>query len=227
MNHRMQLDLDHIRYLRALVEGDQFAAGRLREPSGLQAGTIYDLIQASRIWEIFASVDPCTAQLPTEQLAALRRRLTWNARQRQQIDAAQLELWEVWRRHELPVIWLKGDVYGQLYWGQVGRRHQFDMDMLVPRQRLAEALQVLATIGFYRKRQSVLGQRRSLFWHHAISLYRDNIELDLHWSIAIVRFTALIIGASGNECGAWSYPAVRCKLYPPVIRWRTTDQRLP
>ena len=91
-------------------------------------------------------------------------------------------------------LFLKGLLFAERYYGDPERRHQKDLDVLVPDAQLERSLEILGGCGFdvtvdlesdtpmdaRLRRIRHPGRRRV---PHAVSIGRDGITLDLHWCL--------------------------------------------
>jgi hypothetical protein len=88
-----------------------------------------------------------------------------------------LEIREASQRAGLPCLLLKGLGFGQRYYGDIHRRHQQDVDVLVRAEDLPAAMQLFAELG-YAPDEGRIGEgavRRSV--------KRGESEVDIHWNL--------------------------------------------
>ena len=85
---------------------------------------------------------------------------------------------------------LKGIVFAQRYFGDMFSRRQGDLDVLVRRDDLPRAMQTLTALGFAakpRRLAPVAGglavRNHRLRTEHAMTLRRDDLSVDVHWSL--------------------------------------------
>jgi hypothetical protein len=85
---------------------------------------------------------------------------------------------------------IKGEVFAARYWGSARYRRQGDLDLLVPREMLPQALTSLMSLGFAprARRVRMLNGRAALRPQllrstHALLLRRGDLAIDLHWTL--------------------------------------------
>lgn len=83
-------------------------------------------------------------------------------------------------RAAIPTLVSKGGVLGSLYYAHPGLRPMNDFDVLVPRQRAAEAMRVLAAAGW---RSAMAAPERLPLAYHGACFSCDGLDFDLHWHL--------------------------------------------
>jgi hypothetical protein len=86
---------------------------------------------------------------------------------------AYVALSEDLARVGIPVLLLKGAVLAELLYGDVERRPQYDIDVLVRKQDTRRARGVLASAGYRKRRRD----------GHSISFAREKVHVDLHHAL--------------------------------------------
>ncbi len=91
------------------------------------------------------------------------------------LDLAAVEFVSALRENGLPSIVLKGPSVQRLLYSDGSQRPYLDVDVLVPRDRIGDATEVLARLGYEKRRTSSHA--------HSWTRDRDQAEIDLHWTL--------------------------------------------
>jgi len=88
------------------------------------------------------------------------------------------------RAHGLECIVLKGPELASRFYGTADQRVYWDLDLLVRRDALPAARQVLEERGYVLQASLLFGERISLAVAHALDYAKGEIGLDLHWKLS-------------------------------------------
>lgn len=80
-------------------------------------------------------------------------------------------------------ILLKGPYLAQRFYGSVDRRVFWDIDILVKRNELAHAAQILTRSGFKRTSRIILNTALTIYFTHALDFVKPGAAVDLHWAL--------------------------------------------
>jgi Uncharacterised nucleotidyltransferase len=102
---------------------------------------------------------------------------------------------EVFSSSKINSLFIKGECFSSLFYGALGQRFSGDIDVVVSKEDLKEALSLLFRNGY----QPLLKQSKNtllceLAFQHAIPLIHKekNLHLDLHWNIIERQFGIII-----------------------------------
>lgn len=123
-------------------------------------------------------------ELPPPAIERLRDDAVRSAAQSLQIARELSEVLELFRRHDVAVIVLKGAHLGHLVYGSSALRTMGDLDVMVRRDQLSEAERLLTRLG-YAPLHDPLEQVDYAQHHHTRPLGKPGaVRIDVHWSIA-------------------------------------------
>ena len=145
--------------------------------------------------------------------AAFRAQLGEHVRLRrahnEALRQASEELRDAFAAAGLGCLFLKGLYFAQRFYGDVSRRHQGDVDLLVRSVDFEAALALLARLGFdtttnlddgkpvAERLREIRGQRVAKA-PHAVTVRRGVVRLDLHWCLDSRSFARV------DEAGLWA-----------------------
>jgi len=89
---------------------------------------------------------------------------------------------------DIPIIALKGLYLASAVYEQIGLREMNDIDLLAPRQNMAQAANVLSDLGYYPRKAYVL--ESDLAWSHHLTRYvqEGKASVELHWNITAPQY---------------------------------------
>ena len=100
-------------------------------------------------------------------------------------------LWDELRRlrsafsaHGQEFVLLKGLYLAERFYGSIDRRALWDIDIFVRKEHLQQVQKLLVEDGYVRKSRPFLGEDLSSYFTHAFDFAKNNISLDLHWSLS-------------------------------------------
>jgi hypothetical protein len=127
---------------------------------------------------------PKPFQVPSEIEQKLRQ--TYYQTLRQNMLAYHLlgQILEHLQKCETRVLLLKGIYLADQIYGDIGLRPMGDLDLLVPRLEFRSSLTRLREMGFVFKRPYIV-EADDIVYFHAPSLFKDEIELELHWDLVL------------------------------------------
>ena len=127
----------------------------------------------------------CAAELPPGILNELRDRFLDNARRSLTLTGALLKMLEALEERGVQPMVLRGPVMGASLYGNVALRQIADLDILVPRQDVQAAADVLAARGF-RSSQPCTATQQALTLRTDYNFHlerEDGVALELHWRL--------------------------------------------
>ncbi len=80
-------------------------------------------------------------------------------------------------------ILLKGPYLAKRFYGDLNRRIFWDIDILVRKEDVEQAVRLLARRGFQRRSWILLHSRLTLAFTHALDFAKPGVSLDLHWAL--------------------------------------------
>ncbi|MDA3970412.1 MAG: nucleotidyltransferase family protein [Desulfobulbaceae bacterium] len=110
-----------------------------------------------------------------------------NATSNLSLTRALLELLELFSQHSIAVLPFKGPLLGQQLYGDIGLRHFGDLDILIARGDVKQAVVLVAESGFVPEIDNVLSTIDQFsLQEDDLSFYRENdgCVLELHWDCA-------------------------------------------
>ena len=167
------------------------SAPRAQEPwADLSGGEWADLEQTANIQRVGALLHYCLQQAPetcTRPPDVVCKSLADTYRQsvlRNLFLATELaELAQALQARNIPCLALKGMHLAHDIYPEIGTRQMDDIDLLVPRALLAEAVQVTGELG-YITREPMDVETWSADVHHLPRMFNNNnTVLELHWNI--------------------------------------------
>ena len=81
-------------------------------------------------------------------------------------------------------ILLKGLYLAEKFYGAIDRRALWDIDILVKKEHLNHVQKLLVADGYVRKSRPFLREDLSSYFTHAFDFAKDNMSVDLHWSLS-------------------------------------------
>ncbi|MDX1661328.1 MAG: nucleotidyltransferase family protein [Gemmatimonadota bacterium] len=94
------------------------------------------------------------------------------------------EIRDAFRERGLPVVFLKGPVFAERFFGGWENRFTWDTDILVrPGRDLLEARRALGDLGYRQRSGARFDLRTVARFTHDLEFERDDATLDLHWSL--------------------------------------------
>ncbi len=78
---------------------------------------------------------------------------------------------------------LKGPYMAQRFYGSLDRRVFWDIDILVEKNDLKQAAQLLTRSGFKRTSRIFLHQALTMYFAHALDFAKSGVTVDLHWAL--------------------------------------------
>jgi hypothetical protein len=128
----------------------------------------------------------CGDQVPKRAMEQLSREFSANARRNLSMTAELFQLLKVFEQDNIPAIPYKGPILSAALYGEVSMRQFSDLDVIVPKQSLEEATNLLLHRGYKEKHDASgnpLGcsdrEKDLVLVHPAL-----DITLELHWGIS-------------------------------------------
>ena len=137
--------------------------------------------------------------VPGHFLSRLKRESVSNSQSVLYLIAKQLNVYKLFKEHDIPVALFKGPLLAQLAYGEISLRQAGDIDILISRQHFDHARQLLESLGYEMSPRLSPAQRASHLSNHCeIQFMRDEwfTVVDLHWDLAPRSF---VFGVKGDE----------------------------
>ena len=188
---------DYIRLLSALLADDVAAVAKRVQATNFefeQFRAFTDIHQLSGYLFLHIKGGPLEGLFPPEQLEYLGGRY---ALQRQRCDEILLEaahIQDTFKAAHQSVLFLKGLFVAQQFYGDMHQRFHWDIDILVPREDVLAADQLLRGLGYGKLSLVLVGNNAMTRFTHTYdyhkriagpdqSVHRQYLPLDLHWSL--------------------------------------------
>ena len=180
--------VDFVELAMYVADGRSDATERLATKFRIDSDKLWKYISVNRLKNLFATAPDTAALLPKPVPERLERHLEQQRVTQQQYISELTTLTGALERAKIPVLALKGPSLGQRLFGDPIRRFFCDLDALVDRSQLQEAIALLEAMGYV-----LAGGRRQVSNHrlrtnHAVELRRRPIRIDLHWHLRNVPY---------------------------------------
>lgn len=200
-----------IQAIRALVDGPE-AFQRVAEGAGDYDPVAFcELLAAHNLREWLRpalSVAGARELLPATFVEELEKDAEADARCKQGLLELSADIRAACAEVGIPTLFLKGLYFGSRLYGDVHRRHQYDVDVLVRPPDFERAVSVLAGLGFdattntdddspVERRLREIRSSRSDRAPHGVTIRRDGVKADLHWCLSSRSFRRI------DEEGVW------------------------
>lgn len=192
--------LDHrdcIRPVRALASGPEAFWTAVEDLPHSEAGTFARFATDHRLLCWLAPVlgdARARALFPAEFLALAARRLADSRRRDRGLAAATKDVATAFAAAGIDGLFLKGLLFAERFYDDPARRHQMDVDVVVPPEQIERALEALAGVGFDvatdLESGTAMGERLQRIRRpgrrrvpHAVQVGRQEAKVDLHWCL--------------------------------------------
>jgi hypothetical protein len=91
---------------------------------------------------------------------------------------------QIMTKSSIDVIFLKGVIFADRFYGSIEKRAIGDIDILVKKQDIANAHHVLMVNGYIRNSRILLHEKLCMYFTHHYEYSKQNADLDLHWAIS-------------------------------------------
>lgn len=144
-------------------------------------------LNQARSWPVvYQNIKSNQIRLPDDTFQALKNKVQKNIFQCLQNHRLLKQLQQAFQQKKILCFSLKGTLLAEKLLGDIGLRHSNDIDLLVYREQLSEAREVLENMGYICSDKEVYGSKddqhlQKLSYH---SLYHHNQShtiLELHW----------------------------------------------
>ncbi|HTE06132.1 MAG TPA: nucleotidyltransferase family protein, partial [Planctomycetota bacterium] len=166
--------------VRALADGEETFLAALERAPAFDPQVFAAFLERHRLVAWVAPVlgsERVRRALPAAFLREAGERAPARRQRTERLLADCLQMRAAFAQDGLDCLLLKGLVFGQRFYGDISRRHQQDVDILVRSAELPAALATLERLG-YAKDEGRIGEgavRRSLS--------RGDSEVDVHWNL--------------------------------------------
>ena len=139
--------------------------------------------------------------VPAKVLVSLREDYLGNAVRNLRLYRELHKIVTALHAEDIPVIVLKGAFLAELVYRGIASRTMGDLDLLVPRENLGEAVAILNSLG-YQPRRSVDIDVALRFSHHLVACVRSGASapVEIHWNLVRSRDDLTI-----SPCEFWEH----------------------
>jgi hypothetical protein len=194
----------------------------------LQAGIDWDVVWEAGDWHgvlplLSHNLHAAASQLvPEEVLERLRRRQQATAHQNLYMTAQLLRLVEALEAAGIPSIPMKGAVLAHTLYPNPALREFSDIDILVRKQDLVRAKQVLSSLGFTLARSNLEGAQEIAFRRRMYAYFflrpTDGLVVDLHWKLApTYQLAAIPVAALWDHADSCRIGGVELRSFAPEV----------
>lgn len=175
----------HIDLLLAFLARDRDGIATALASSGDAVATFGAFVRRNQLSGFLHAVAGAAGvALPDALSRELSARYASEARKRWLLQAELATVVGACRARGVECIVLKGPQLASRFYGADDRRSYWDLDLLVRRDRLGAAQQVLRDEGYTLQTSLFFGERISLAVAHALDYAKGEIGLDLHWRLS-------------------------------------------
>lgn len=128
----------------------------------------------------------CPEAVPKETLGQLRDHYGENSRRNLFLTRELLNLLNLFEGYKIPAIPFKGPVLAASVYGNLALRQFLDLDLIVRKQHVSKARELLASQGYRPQFNLNCGQEAAyVHWYSAHCFVREDgkVAVDLHWAI--------------------------------------------
>jgi hypothetical protein len=177
----------HLAILSLILKGEQEAAAEYLRCNAAPVHQFIRFIEKQNLQLLLASLldgSPVRARLPQEYLRELKNSSLQHWARQEALVRELMAIANVFAAAGQEFILLKGAYIATRFFGGVDRRRFFDLDLLVTRDSLTEAQQLLKNAGYVRKSAVLINEALTAYFTHAFDYTKSNIRLDLHWVLS-------------------------------------------
>lgn len=177
---------DNIRIIKCLTHGDeeQFYA-RLQSPD-FDLDTFADFLNRHHLRDYVHPIlnsDPARQLFPAHFLNDLERYHSKRKAHNEKLLSNLADIRTTLVNNGIDFLFLKGFYWGERFYGNLHRRRQSDLDLMVREKDRGRTIRVLTDIGFSRKPNQFVSERNQIRYDHALEFIKGDIALDLHWRL--------------------------------------------
>lgn len=206
---------DDLAVLRAVVTGDAAAARRSLCDPGVDVGRF---LRFAHHHQLGAATYHALHRLglagvlPPRLLAATKASSLAERRRTERLSAELRCLADRLGHGGVDVLFIKGPLFAERFYGSVDARGFADLDVLLRRaDDLPRAEALLLAAGYAPAFRTLLGRRVSRYFAHHFEYRRDGLPLDVHWELQrhftfAIEYPRMWSDASRCELGGRSYP---------------------
>jgi len=158
-----------------------------------------------------------SGEIPPATLERLANDYQANARRNLSLSGELLKLLSLLKKHDIPVVPLKGPVLAASVYGDIGLRQFGDLDVLLHEKDIARAKDLLIAHGYKPAHDMTAAQESATLRHHCEYLLiseTTNVVVELHWRIIPTWFpfpmnaNHVMKGLTSVSLGGASVPSV-------------------
>lgn len=177
---------DHIGLLAALLKGNHNAVTRYVSGRAFDIEGFTDLLGKHQLrgylYSILGNL-PASQPFPPDLVRRLEPfYMRQRARNEQTVRELKL-LSSAFSQARQEFILLKGPYLAKRFYGGLDRRIYWDIDILVKREELGRAQQLLTRNGFSRQSRILFNEQLTIYFSHALEFAKPGVAVDLHWAL--------------------------------------------
>jgi hypothetical protein len=177
----------NLAFLSLLLKGEHEKAADTVRSGAVQTHAFASFIEKHNLQlQVFSLLNgsPVRKLLPQKWLGELKK-FSLNHWVRQEALVRELmQLSAVFSAAGQEFILLKGAYLATKFLGGIDRRPFFDLDLLVVRDSLPEAMRLLRSRGYVRKSSILFNETLTTYFTHAFDFAKPKVAVDLHWALS-------------------------------------------
>ena len=177
----------HLAILSLILKGEQKTAAEYLRCNAAPVHQFIHFIEQQNLQLLLYSLldgSPVQACLPQEYLRELKRFSLQHWARQEALVRELMAISNVFAAAGQEFILLKGAYLAIRFFGGIDRRPFFDLDLLVVRDSLPEAQQLLKDAGYERKSAILFNEALTTYFTHAFDYAKLGTTLDLHWALS-------------------------------------------
>jgi hypothetical protein len=178
---------EHVALFSLLLKGSPDAAMERLRSGSVERDEFFIFVKHHHLQLVlFFLLDgsPVRQWLPQEYLRELKRFSLQQWARQEALARELVAVANVFAAAGQEFILLKGAYLAIRFFGGIDRRPFFDLDLLVSRDKLAEAQRLLKGSGYARKSAVLLNETLTTYFTHAFDFTKRGVGVDLHWALS-------------------------------------------
>jgi hypothetical protein len=134
----------------------------------------------------------CPDDIPNTVFNRLKERSQLNSRYNLLLTGELIKLQRLFQSHNVQIVPFKGPILAACFYGDIGLRQFSDLDLLVRKQDVFKASEILISAGYLPRHRLGETQRAAMIeqkCEEAFDRGDDAATVDLHWSVIPARFS--------------------------------------
>lgn len=201
--------MDDLAVLRAIVTGDAAAARRSLCESEADAGAFFRFAHRHQLGAVtYHGLHRLglTGALSPRILAATKASALAERRRTDRLTSELRRLADELESGGADVLFIKGPLFAERFYGSVDARGFADLDILLRRpDALASVEALLLAAGYAPAFRTLLGRRVSRYFSHHFEYRRDGLPLDVHWELQRHFTFAIDYRRMWSEASRWAF----------------------